>query len=83
MNLHEIYLQQEFPVKANRIFFDHAKVSPLPRSVRDAVNAFTQDACEYGTKHYKKWMESIKSNEINKINGIPSRARHFVRGTIN
>ena len=60
MNLHEIYLQQEFPVKANRIFFDHAKVSPLPRSVRDAVNAFTQDACEYGTKNYKKWMAEVE-----------------------
>ena len=50
MNLHEMHLRQEFPVKANRIFFDHAKVSPLPRRVCDAVNAFTEDACEYGTK---------------------------------
>jgi len=59
MNLHEMHLRQEFPVKANRIFFDHAKVSPLPRRVRDAVNAFTEDACEYGTKNYKAWMTEV------------------------
>ncbi|SVD46103.1 uncharacterized protein METZ01_LOCUS398957, partial [marine metagenome] len=59
MNLHEMYLRQEFPVKANRIFFDHAKVSPLPRRVCDAVNAFTEDACEYGTKNYKAWMTEV------------------------
>jgi len=59
MNLHEMHLRQEFPVKANRIFFDHAKVSPLPRRVCDAVNAFTEDACEYGTKNYKAWMTEV------------------------
>jgi selenocysteine lyase/cysteine desulfurase len=60
MTPHEKQLLQEFPVKTTRIFFDHAKVSPLPRSVCDAVNAFTQDACENGTKNYKLWMEEVK-----------------------
>ena len=59
MNLHEIHLRQEFPVKANRIFFDHAKVSPLPRRVRNAVNAFAKDACENGTQNYKVWMMEV------------------------
>ncbi|HIO24027.1 MAG TPA: aminotransferase class V-fold PLP-dependent enzyme, partial [Nitrospinaceae bacterium] len=60
MNSLEKKLRQEFPVKTTRIFFDHAKVSPLPRRVRDAVNAFTHDACEHGTKNYKKWMEEVE-----------------------
>ena len=60
MNPHEKQLQKEFPVKTTRIFFDHAKVSPLPRRVRDAVNTFTNDACENGTKNYKKWMEEVE-----------------------
>ena len=59
MNLHEIHLQREFPVKANRIFFDHAKVSPLPRRVLNAVNTFTKDACEHGTKNYNAWMVEV------------------------
>jgi cysteine desulfurase/selenocysteine lyase len=60
MNSHEIYLKQEFPIKANQIFFDHAKVSPLPRRVCDAVNDFIIDASEYGTKNYKKWMMEVE-----------------------
>ena len=60
MNPHEKQFQREFPVKTTRIFFDHAKVSPLPRRVRDAVNTFTNDACENGTKNYKKWMEEVE-----------------------
>ena len=60
MNPHEKQLRKEFPVKTTRIFFDHAKVSPLPRRVRDAVNAFTNDASENGTKNYKKWMEEVE-----------------------
>jgi len=60
MNPHEKQLQKEFPVKTTRIFFDHAKVSPLPRRVRDAVNTFTTDACENGTKNYTKWMEEVE-----------------------
>ena len=59
MNLHEMNLRQEFPVKENQIFFDHAKVSPLPRRVRDAINEFTKDACEHGTKNYKSWMMEV------------------------
>ncbi len=62
MNLNEGYLRQEFLVKANRIYFDHAKVSPLPRCVRDAVNAFTKDASEHGTKNYKDWMTEVAHN---------------------
>ena len=60
MNPHKKNIEQEFPVKTTRIFFDHAKVSPLPRRVRDAVNGFTNDACENGTKNYKKWMEEVE-----------------------
>ena len=60
MNPHEKQLQKEFPVKTTRIFFDHAKVSPLPQRVRDAVNTFTNDACENGTKNYTKWMEEVE-----------------------
>jgi selenocysteine lyase/cysteine desulfurase len=60
MDLYEKKLRHEFPVKSNRTFFDHAKVSPLPRRVCDAVNKFTSDACENGTKNYKKWMEDVE-----------------------
>jgi len=69
MNPHKKNIEQEFPVKTTRIFFDHAKVSPLPRRVRDAVNGFTNDACENGTKNYKKWMEEVERVRVKNLLG--------------
>ena len=83
MNLQEKQLRQEFPVKTNRIFFDHAKVSPLPRRVRDAVDAFTLDACEHGTKNYNKWMhdvERVRGKFARLINGDINEVA-FVKNT--
>ncbi|QPJ64040.1 MAG: aminotransferase class V-fold PLP-dependent enzyme [Candidatus Nitrohelix vancouverensis] len=48
-----------FPVTRNRIFFDHARVAPLPQCVRDAIHEFTQDACEHGNAHYLDWMAGV------------------------
>jgi len=54
-------ISKEFPVVENRIFFDHAKVSPLPSRVREAVNAFVEDASSHGTAHYAGWMDKVES----------------------
>jgi len=59
MDLDNLDIKNEFPVTANRIFFDHAKVCPLPRRVRDAVDVFTKDACGHGTKNYQGWMVRV------------------------
>ena len=83
MTPHEKQLLQEFPVKSTRTFFDHAKVSPLPRRVRDAVNAFTHDACENGTKNYTSWMkevERVRGKFAQLINGAVDEIA-FVKNT--
>ena len=54
-------IRQEFPVVQNRIFFDHAKVSPLPNRVQEAVTAFVNDASSFGTAHYTDWMARVES----------------------
>ena len=59
MNLEKI--RQEFPVVENRIFFDHAKVSPLPKRVREVVNEFVQDASSFGTANYSDWMDKVEN----------------------
>lgn len=59
MNLEKI--KHEFPVTENRIFFDHAKVSPLPNRVREAVNAFVKDVSSFGTENYSGWMGEVES----------------------
>ena len=50
-------LHDEFPVTRDRIFFDHARVAPLPQRVRSAITAFADDACEKGTANYPAWMQ--------------------------
>ena len=83
MNLNKTHLRHEFPIKSNGIFFDHAKVSPLPRRVYDAVKAFTKDACEYGTQNYKTWMvevDRVRGQFARLINGDVDEVA-FVKNT--
>ncbi len=61
MNLETMNLKEEFPITENRIFFDHAKVSPLPNRVRQAVNAFVEDTSLFGTVNYSDWMAKVES----------------------
>ena len=42
------------------IFFDHARVAPLPERVRKVVAGFVNDATRYGTAHYETWIDEIK-----------------------
>jgi cysteine desulfurase/selenocysteine lyase len=52
-------LKQEFPVTEELIFFDHARVAPLPERVRKVVTGFVDDATRYGTAHYETWIGEI------------------------
>ena len=44
------------------IFFDHARVAPLPERVRKVVTAFVDDATRFGTAHYEAWMAGIEQS---------------------
>ncbi len=57
MNLENI--RKEFPVMEELIFFDHARVAPLPERVRKVVTGFVNDATCYGTAHYETWIGEI------------------------
>ena len=76
-------ISQEFPVIENRIFFDHAKVSPLPMRVRKAVTAFVEDASSFGTANYADWMaqvESVRASFARLIQADPDEVA-FVKNT--
>jgi cysteine desulfurase / selenocysteine lyase len=47
---------EEFPVTRNLIYMNHAAVAPLPRVAGEAIQAFAQDAMEWGSFHYPDWM---------------------------
>ncbi len=57
MNIENV--RKEFPVTEQLIFFDHARVAPLPERVRKAVTAFVDDATRFGTAHYENWIDEI------------------------
>ncbi|MBT6345146.1 MAG: aminotransferase class V-fold PLP-dependent enzyme [Nitrospina sp.] len=52
-------LRKEFPVVEELIFFDHARVAPLPERVRKVVTEFIDDATRFGTAHYETWITGI------------------------
>ena len=52
-------IRKEFPVTEELIFFDHARVAPLPERVRKVVTAFVENATRFGTAHYETWLAGI------------------------
>ena len=58
MNLENI--RKEFPVTSEIIFFDHARVAPLPKRVQQVVTAFIDDATRFGTAHYETWVLELE-----------------------
>ena len=58
MNLENI--RKEFPVTNEIIFFDHARVAPLPKRVQQVVTAFIDDATRFGTAHYETWILELE-----------------------
>ena len=58
MNLENI--RKEFPVTREIIFFDHARVAPLPERVRKVVTTFVSEATQFGTIQYDTWMQEVE-----------------------
>jgi selenocysteine lyase/cysteine desulfurase len=54
-SLYERY-RDEFPVTKNLIYLNHAAVAPLCRSAAEAMKSLAEDALEFGSLHYDKWM---------------------------
>jgi len=50
--------RDEFPVTRELIYLNHAAVAPLCRPAAQAMKDLADDACQFGSAHYDKWMES-------------------------
>ncbi|MEA1888872.1 MAG: aminotransferase class V-fold PLP-dependent enzyme [Pseudomonadota bacterium] len=48
-------LTDEFPVRKNLIYLNHAAVSPLPMRTGEAVKTFVDEYVQLGTKNYLSW----------------------------
>jgi cysteine desulfurase / selenocysteine lyase len=53
-------IRKKFPVTDEVIFFDHARVAPLPEPLRKVVTAFVDDATDFGTVHYETWILELE-----------------------
>ena len=56
--------RDEFPVTQNLIYLNHAAVSPLPRRTAAAMQALAQDALDFGSLHYDRWMDTYEAVRV-------------------
>jgi cysteine desulfurase/selenocysteine lyase len=71
--LHELY-RDEFPVTNQLIYLNHAAVAPLCRRSAEAMKWLAEDALEFGSLHYDKWLaayDGLRSAAARLINAEP------------
>jgi cysteine desulfurase / selenocysteine lyase len=61
--LWERYAHQ-FPVRANRIYLNHAAVSPLCRPAAEAMKHLADDCLNFGSVHYDEWLDTYEALRV-------------------
>ena len=61
--LWERYADQ-FPVRENLIYLNHAAVAPLPRRCADALKHLADDCLHYGSLHYDEWLAAYEGLRV-------------------
>src|SRR5215471_600435 len=54
----------QFPVRENLIYLNHAAVAPLPRRCADALKHLADDSLHYGSLHYDEWLATYQSLRV-------------------
>jgi selenocysteine lyase/cysteine desulfurase len=70
--IHEI--REDFPVTKQIVYLNHAAVSPLCRPAAVALEWFAQDALNYGSLHYERWLaacDGLRRATATMINATP------------
>lgn len=68
-------MRRDFPVTRNLIYLNHAAVAPLCRPAAQAMEWLSQDALNYGSLHYSKWLETyegLRTSAARLVNGSPT-----------
>ncbi len=71
--LHQAW-RAEFPVTARLTYLNHAAVAPLSRRAAEAMQNLAQDALEFGSLHYDRWLacyEGLRAAAARMINAAP------------
>src|SRR5262245_5566818 len=61
--LWERYADQ-FPVRDNLIYLNHAAVAPLTRRCADALKHLADDSLNYGSLHYDEWLAAYQGLRV-------------------
>ena len=56
--------KREFPVTNRLVYLNHAAVSPLMMPAAAAMKQLTDEICEYGSLHFKKWLNTYEGLRI-------------------
>jgi selenocysteine lyase/cysteine desulfurase len=56
--------REEFPVTRSLIYLNHAAVAPLPRRGALAMQALAQDALDFGSLHYDRWLDTYEAVRV-------------------
>lgn len=57
-------IRSQFPVADKLIWLHHAGVSPLCRPAAEAMKALADDALEWASFHYEKWMQTYDAIRV-------------------
>ncbi len=67
--------RDQFPVTQHLIYLNHAAVAPLSRRAAEAMQHLAEDAQDFGSLHYDKWMatyERLRTSAAKLINAKSS-----------
>jgi selenocysteine lyase/cysteine desulfurase len=65
----------QFPVRENLVYLNHAAVAPLPRVTADALKHLAEDSLHWGSLHYGEWLaayDGLRVAAAKLINAHPS-----------
>src|SRR6185437_9152077 len=54
----------EFPIRANLIYLNHAAVAPLPRRSAEAIRSYADDCLQWGSFHYNEWLDVYEALRV-------------------
>jgi selenocysteine lyase/cysteine desulfurase len=65
----------QFPVRDNLLYLNHAAVAPLPRVTADALKHLADDSLMWGSLHYPEWLavyDGLRAAAAKLVNGDAS-----------
>src|SRR5512133_4345156 len=65
----------QFPVRENLIYLNHAAVAPLTRRCADALKHLADDSLHYGSLHYDQWLaayDGLRAAAARLVNASPT-----------